>query len=92
MVTGIIGAVTGIAGSIMDYIAYRRSNEIKKSDRRLDLHKLRNDAHIAGAELLDLLQNALTSREAIMSALGGFRSSTMQQYTSEHTRDFLRAK
>ena len=91
IVTGIIGAITGIAGSIMGYIAYRRSNEIKKSDRRLDLHKLRNDAHIAGTELLDLLSKALKSRKTIMNARGLFHSSIMQQYTSEHRRDLKRA-
>ena len=87
IVTGIIGATTGIAGSIMGYIAYRRSNEIKKSDRRLDLHKLRNDTHIAGTELSGLLLKALKSRQAMMSARGLFQSGAMQRYASEHARD-----
>ena len=92
IVAGIIGAIAGIAGSIMGYIAYRRSNEIKKSDRRLDLRRLRNDTHIAGTELLDLLSKALKSRKAILSARGLFQSGIMQRYASEHTRDLKRAK
>ena len=92
IVTGIIGAITGIAGSIMGYIAYRRSNALKKSDRRLNLHQLRNAAHIAGADLLDLLPKALTSRKEMLNARGLFHSSIMREYTAKHEEDSKRAK
>ena len=89
--TGIIGAITGIAGSIMGYIAYRRSNEIKRSDRRLNLHKLRNDVDIAGATLHDLLPEALESRKMMMHARGILHTGAMRRYTDEHTMDLKRA-
>lgn len=91
IVTGLVGALTGIAGSIMGYVAYRRSNEIKRSDRRLDLHKVRNDAHVAIVQLLELLPDALRSREAIMSARGLFKSGAMKKYQDEHAKDLQRA-
>lgn len=91
LATGIIGAITGILGSLMGYIAYRRSNEIKTSDRRLTLHELRNDAHFAAAKLLDLLPKALMSRRSELNRRGMFRSSVMDHYAEEHARDSKRA-
>ena len=92
IVTGIIGAITGIAGSIMGYIAYRRSNEIKKSDRRIDLHKLRNDAQIADTELSDILSKALLSRKSTMNGRGLLHSSLVRDYVAEHAKDLKHAK
>ena len=90
-ISGLIGAVAGILGSIMGYIAYRRSNELKKSDRRLDLQKITNDTRIAGADLLELLELAIRSRRAINSAIGMFRSGAMKKYESRHEADSNRA-
>ena len=92
IVTGSIGAITGIAGSIMGYIAYRRSNEIKKSDRRLDLHRLRNAAHITDTELSDILSRALLSRQSILNARGLFHSSMMERYRTEFEKDSERTR
>ena len=90
IVTGIIGALTGIAGSLMGYIAYRRSNEIKNSDRRLTLHRLRNDSHFAATKLLDLLPKALKLRQLELNRRGMFQSGAMIRYTEEHARDSKR--
>ena len=91
IVTAITGAITGIAGSIMGYVAYRRSNEMKKSDRRLDLHKLTNDVHTAGTTLLEILQEALTSHKAMSNARGMFHSSTMTRFATQHEKNSKRA-
>ena len=90
-ISGIIGAVAGIFGSIMGYIAYRRSNELKKSDRRLDLQDITNETQIAVSHLLEILELALRSRRAINSALGMFRSGAMKKYESQHGTDSKRA-
>ena len=87
IVTGTLGAVTGIVGSIMGYIAYRRSNEIKKSDRRIVLHQLRNEVQIAITELSALLPEALKSRKAILNARGLLHSSIMREFSLEHKKD-----
>ena len=91
MVTGIVGALTGIAGSIMGYIAYRHSTEVRKSDRRLELDKLRNAAHVAAVGLVDLLPKALQSRKAVLNARGKFRSGLMQRFQEQFDHDNKRA-
>jgi len=91
MVTGIIGALTGIAGSIMGYRAYHNSNEIKKSDRLLELEKLRNTMHVAAVGLIDLMPKALASRRAVMNARGVLRSSMMDLFQAQYDKDLLRA-
>ena len=90
-ISGLIGAVAGILGLIMGYIAYRRSNELKKSDRRLDLQKITNDTRIAGAYLLEIVDLALRSRRAINNAIGMFHSGAMKKYELQHETDSERA-
>lgn len=92
IVTGIIGALTGIAGSIMGYIAYRRSNEIKKSDRHLDVHKLRNAVDSAARRLHELLTEALNSRKLVLHARGLLGSEPERRFKGEHMKDLDRAK
>jgi len=70
MVAGVVGAITGIAHPVMGYVAYRRSNQIEASDRRLELHKLLNETHVAADGLLHLLSRALASRQSTLSMRG----------------------
>lgn len=90
--TGIVGAITGISGSVMGYIAIRRSNAIKKSDRRLEVSKLRNNAATACSELLKLMQKALTSRKWTFNNHGALNSSMCQLYEEEYAVDLAHAK
>ena len=90
-ISGLIGAVAGIFGLIMGYVAYRRSNELKKSDRRVDLHKITNDTRIAGEDLLELVKLAIRSRRAINNAIGMFHSGAMKKYESQHEADSRQA-
>lgn len=90
-IAGIIGALTGIAGAVMGWIAYRRSNQIQASDRRLELHKLRNSTHVAAVGLVDLLPQALRSRRAVLNARGVLHSSMTQQFEEQHAADSARA-
>lgn len=91
-ITGITGALTGIAGLVMGWIAYRRSNQIQTADRRLELNKLRNSAHVAAVGLVDLLPQALRSRRAVLNARGVLHSSMMKQFEQQHQTDSERAK
>ena len=90
IVTGIIGALTGIAGSIMGYIAYHHSNAIKKSDRLLELEKLRNAVHIAAVGLTELMPKVLASRRAVMNARGVLNSSMMELFQAQYDKDISR--
>jgi len=91
MWTGTIGAVTGVAGAIMGYIAYRHSKEVRESDRRLELDKLRNAAHVAAVTLVELLPRALQSRKAVLNKRGMFHSGLMQRFQEQHDLDLKRA-
>lgn len=91
MWTGIIGALTGIAGAIMGFIAYRHSKEVKDSDRRLELDKLRNAAHVAAVSLVELLPRALQSRKAVLNAGGMFHSGLMNRFQEQYDQDLKRA-
>lgn len=90
-ITGIIGAITGISGAIMGYIAYRRSGELKKSDRRLDLQKITSDAQLEGTYLLEILVSALVSRKTLFTLAGALHSGSMELYESQHATDTKRA-
>ena len=87
IVTGGIGAITGIAGSTMGYIAYRRSNQIKKSDRRLDLHSRRNDIESAYNELLDILPRAREAHRSITHPPGVSSSPKMDRFDTQLQQD-----
>ncbi|WP_303903038.1 hypothetical protein [Thiohalomonas denitrificans] len=91
MWTGIIGALTGVAGSIMGFVAYRHSREVREADRRLELDKLRNAAHVAAVSLVDLLPRALQSRKAVLNARGMLHSGLMQRFQEQYERDLKRA-
>ena len=91
MLTGIIGALTGIAGSIMGYIAYHHSNTLKKSDRLLELGKLRNTVHGAAVGLIELMPKVLASRKAVMNARGVLNSSMMDMFQVQYDKDISRA-
>lgn len=91
MWTGIIGALTGIAGAIMGFVAYRHSREVRESDRRLEIDKLRNATHVAAASLVELLPRALQSRKAVLNARGMFHSGLMKQFQEQYDQDLKRA-
>jgi len=91
MATGIIGSLTGTAGSIMGYIAYHHSKAIKKSDRLLELEKLRNSVHIGAFGLIELMPKVLASRRAVMNARGVLNSSMMDVFQAQYDKDISRA-
>lgn len=68
--TAIVGAITGIAGSIMGYISLQRLSKIKSLDLRLELKKAETQLILTVNDLPELLTKAKRSREAISSAIG----------------------
>ena len=87
MVTGIIGAVTGISGAIMGYVSYRKSNEIKSLDLRLELRKSINNFNSSLSQAEELLPYANKSRERVASATGKLRSGAMQVWKDQYEND-----
>lgn len=75
-VTGIIGAITGPAGCVIGWISYRRSEQIKTLDLRLELRKAISGVRVELEALSALLDRARISRSAVSAAMGiGLQSS-----------------
>lgn len=69
-VTGIIGAITGPAGCVIGWISYRRSQQIKRLDLRLELRKQMSGVRANIEALPALLERAKSSRSAVRAAMG----------------------
>ena len=67
-VTGIIGAITGPAALVLAWISYRRSQQVKALDLRVELRKQASDVRAAVSELPDLLEQSRASRIAVLAA------------------------
>jgi hypothetical protein len=69
-VTGIVGAITGPAGCVIGWINYRRSQQTKTLDLRLELRKQVAGVRVDIEALPALLERARLSRSAVRSAMG----------------------
>lgn len=69
-VTGIIGAITGPAGCLIGWISYRRSQQIKTLDLRLELRKQVSGVRVDIEALPALLERARASHSAVRAAMG----------------------
>ena len=87
MATGIIGTLTGISGAIMGFISYRKSNEIKSLDLRLEYRKSINDSASCISKAEELLLYANKSRERVASATGNYNSGAMQHWKQQYETD-----
>ncbi len=90
-VAGIIGAVTGITGAVLAYFAFRRTDQHKALDLRLELRKtestLRSDIH----DLIPLLERAKASRTRLASAQGNYDSGATKHWISQWETDLAEA-
>ena len=82
-----VGMVTGVIGAVMGYISYRRSNEIKSLDLRLEYRKSINDCVSAIAKAEKLLSYANKSRERVAAGIGNYHSGAMQHWKQEYEAD-----
>lgn len=87
-VTGIIGAITGPAGCAIGWISYRRSQQVKMLDLRLELRKQVSGVRVDFQALLALLEQARLSRSAVSAAMGrGQQSSANVIWQAELEND-----
>jgi hypothetical protein len=82
-----VGMVTGVIGAVMGYIGYRRSNEIKSLDLRLEYRKSINDYVSAISKVEKLLPYANNSRERVAAGIGNYHSGAMQHWKQEYEAD-----
>jgi hypothetical protein len=87
MAAGAIGAITGICGGILGYISYRRSNQIKSLDLRLELKKCLNSVNAAYAEANQIIEESNNSRIAVSAAMGKSRSGGMEKWKQKVEAD-----
>ena len=85
--TGIVGAITGIGGAVMGYIAYRKVNSLKSLDLRLELRRAVNDLHSIIGELPGIIDSANRSRQSVAAASGRFQSGWMEQWARDIETD-----
>ncbi len=86
--TGIIGAITGPAGCVIGWISYRRSQQIKRLDLRLELRKQTSSVRADIEALPALLKRANSSRIAVSAAMGiGQQSSASLIWKRELEND-----
>lgn len=91
-VTSIIGAITGPAGCVIGWIGYRRSQQIKTRDLRLELRKQITSVRVSIEALPALLERAKVSRSAVRAAMGrGQQSGDNIIWNGELENDFKTA-
>lgn len=91
IVTGTIGTLTGITGAVLGYLGYKRSKEIASLDLRVQVQKARNDCHVAAVQLVDLLEQASASRNAVSAAMGRLNSGGTLHFKEKLKADQIRA-
>jgi hypothetical protein len=87
MVTGIIGAFSGVAGSVMGYVSYHRSNKLKSLDLRLELRKAVSGVRVELQQLRELMHSAEKSRINNLAARGMSSSSGMDIWKEQVKSD-----
>ncbi|BDV44046.1 hypothetical protein GURASL_29690 [Geotalea uraniireducens] len=80
MITGIIGAVTGIMG-------YRKASSLKSLDLRLELQKATHDAFTDVHQIEELIDKANKSRQAVAAARRLSGSGMMKKWKDDVEED-----
>lgn len=84
-VLGYVGAITGIIGSVLGYVGYRQSGQMKAVDLRLQLGQAENLLRIALEHLPDLMNTAKRSRANVTSFNG--QTGALQAWNNSHEED-----
>ncbi|MDR5741561.1 hypothetical protein QCE73_00165 [Caballeronia sp. LZ029] len=91
VVTGCIGAVTGLASLALSVITYRRANRTKALELQLELRKATSAVQNEAIALFDLLARAGKSRSAVLAARGLGRSGAETAWQTQIQTDIMEA-
>lgn len=81
--TSYVGMITGIAGALIAAFSYWKSARLKALDFRLELRKSLSDFHLEYEQVLELMEYANKSRQAVASATGTYRSGAMELWNQQ---------
>lgn len=87
VVTGAIGMITGVAGSVMGYTALRHSKKIKIGDRRVEAGQLRNKTLQNIRILQKLITQAVGTKKVTLAARNIEISSGMIHFEAQAESD-----
>ena len=93
-ITGVVGCLTGIAGAVLAYLAFRRSGNLKSLDLRMELRRTLAVLQSDSSDLEPLLRSAKGSRSALAAARGyrdGAMVAWLKQWETdaEHARELV---
>jgi len=86
-VGGIVGAFTGIAGAVIAYVSYKKTEQLKVLDLRIELGKTVVSLIEEVDELPRLLEYAKKSRLAVAAATGMSKSGATEQWGRQWQAD-----
>ena len=86
--TGLVGTISGLVGAFLGYKGYRRANEVKALDLRLELRRTAVDARAIVGGLPSLLEQANISRRNTFVARGLQGSTMVAEWTKSWNADW----
>ena len=90
--TSYVGMVTGVLGAVLGILGYRKANEIKSLDLRLEYRRAINDCKSAMSKAEELLPYANQSRERVAAATGNYHSGAMEIWKQQYEQDTNKLK
>jgi hypothetical protein len=91
-VTGIVGAITGPAALVLAWISYRRSQQFKRLDLRLELRKQVSGLRAVVEALPELSERTRLSRTAVLAAMGLSQSGPFLSFKAAWESDLKAAQ
>ncbi|RJP81237.1 MAG: hypothetical protein C4522_05760 [Desulfobacteraceae bacterium] len=85
--SGLIGSFTGIAGAIVSYKSYKKVNQIKVLDLRIELKRSIADALSDFNKLLEQMETSNQSRIRLNATRGLTDSSIMKKWKDNYNMD-----
>jgi hypothetical protein len=87
ILASVVGMCTGITGTVVALISYRRVSRMKALDLRLELRKAFADADRDLQALPDAINTGNRSRQAVQAAMGTGRSGAMELWYKQVAQD-----
>lgn len=87
IVTGLIGATTGVAGAVMGFIAYRDMKERKTRDLRIYLCQTVFDLHAYVDKVPGFLDHVMMSHNEVAVSTGMYDSVALKKWMADWEKD-----